>query len=183
MNMQYEPLTLQRAQAIVEHAENEYATGRRFHHTFTPFEAGGASSPQEALLSLYIVIAQRFSSVCQSGSSAALKMFDDYVASSRLISIDLFLESTEIESTAASLTPETIARLKALVTLDSFVSFLRTLRKSSPDYWPQVYERLGLAWPVPSASIQVETSVETKPWECNRRSGGRDQRAMAGLGM
>jgi len=161
MNMQYEPLTVDRAQAIVEHAEKEYATGGRFDNTFTPFEAGGASSPLEALQSLYIVIAQRFSFVSQSGSSAAVKTFEEYVAYSRSISMDLFVESTAIESTSGSVTPKTIAMLARI---DSFVSFLRTLRPSSPDYWPQVYERLGLAWPVASDSKQVGTSIEKKPW-------------------
>src|SRR5882672_2650892 len=90
------PLTLDRARAIVAHAENEYATGRRIEYSFTPFEAGGAASPLEALQALYIIIADRFwiSCVRQSGTPSAMKMFDDYAAASRFISMSLSMEST-----------------------------------------------------------------------------------------
>jgi len=50
------PLSKERARKIVEHAENEFASGRHIEYSFTPFEAGGASSPLEALHALYILI-------------------------------------------------------------------------------------------------------------------------------
>ena len=109
------PLTLDRAQAIVEHAENEYAKGRHIEYSLTPFEAGGASSPLEALQALYIVIAHHFwfSSVRKSGAPAAMKTFNAYAAASTFIATSLSIESTETPSIAALLSPEIISRLKA----------------------------------------------------------------------
>jgi len=168
MDAESDPLTLHRARVIVEHAENEYATGRRIDYSFTPFEAGGASSPLEALQALYIVIADRFwfSCVSQSGTAVAMKMFDDYAASSRFISMSLSMESTGIDSIAALLSPKMIASLKNFETVDSFASYLRTLRPDSSDYWPQVYQRLDLDYPrEPPASPKADVrSVEKKPW-------------------
>jgi hypothetical protein len=34
-------------------------------------------------------------------------------------------------------------------TMDSFVSFLRTLNPAGRDYWPEVYRRIGLPYPLP----------------------------------
>lgn len=107
MNAQQKPLTVSRAQAIVNHAEREYATGRRFDNTFTPFAAGGASSPQEALQSLYIVIAQRFSLLSESRSSAAVKTFEEYIFHSKSISMDLIMEMLAIEPSSRGVDPKT----------------------------------------------------------------------------
>jgi hypothetical protein len=153
-NTEFQPMTVARAQAIVEHAENEYGTGQPIDYWYTPFEKGGAASPLEALQALYIVIAQRFlfAKVRQSNSFEAMTMFDDYVASSRFFSLRVTI-STDKPSIAASLSREMIAGLKAFEKIDSFVLFLRTLCPSSPDYWPQVYARLELDYPSEPASL------------------------------
>lgn len=162
------PLTLARAHAIVEHAENEYATGRRIEYSFTPFEAGGASSPLEALHALFIVIADRFWFTCarQSGTPAAVKMFDGYAASSTFIAMSLAHESTKIHSIAKLLNPEMIASITAFETVDSFVSYLRTLSPASAYFWPQVYQRLDLEYPIEPALPQKTdvAPVVKKPW-------------------
>ena len=76
------------------------------------------------------------------------------------------MESTGVHSIAARLSPEMIASLKAFEKVDSFASFLRTLRPSSPEYWPQVYQRLELDYPSesPPPPKPVGTSGENKPW-------------------
>ena len=162
------PLTLARARAIVEHAENEFATGRRIEYSLTPFEAGGASSPLEALHALFIIIADRFwfSCVRQSGAPEAMKMFDDYAAASRFIAMSISFESTKTHSIAKLLDPEMIESLTAYETVDSFASFLHTLSPASSDYWPQVYQRLGLDYPTePSPPPKADiTPVEKKAW-------------------
>lgn len=158
-------LTIARARSIVEHVEYEYAADKGFDYSFTPFEAGGASSPLEALQAFYIVIAEffQFSRTRQSGSSAAMKGFDDYVASSRSIAMRLAIESTKIHSIAERLSPDMIASLLAFETVESFVSFLGTLQPASADYWPQVYQRIGLAYPVEPRPSQVE-GADKKAW-------------------
>ena len=164
MNPETTTLTIARARSIVEHAENEYATGRKIDYSFTPFEAGGASSPLEALQALFIVIAEffQFSRTRQSGSSAAIKGFDDYAASSQSIAMRLAIESTKVHSIAERLSPEMIASLLAFETVDSFVSFLRTLQPTSADYWPHVYQRIALVYPTEPPHSQV--SAEKRAW-------------------
>jgi len=154
-------LTIDRARAIVEHAEDEYATGRHIEYSFTPFEAGGAVSPLEAHRALFIVIAHHFWYACvrQSGTAAAMKLFDEYAALSEHISMSLFFESTELPYNAAHLSPEIIAGLKATETVESFVSFLRTLRPQSPDYWRQVYPRLGMDYGTAEYQWVIENMV------------------------
>jgi hypothetical protein len=162
------PMTLTRARSIVEHAENVFGTGHRIEYSFTPFEAGGASSPLEALHALYIVIADRFwfSCIRQSGTAAALKMFDDYAAASRFIAMSISYESTKVHSIAKLLDPNMIASLSAYETVDSFTSFLRALHPANEDYWPLVYQRLGLIYPTePEPPLQShKASIRKKPW-------------------
>ncbi len=157
-------LTIARARSIVEHAENEFIADRRIDYSFTPFELGGASSPLEALQALYIVIAEffQFSRTRQSGLSAAMKGFDDYAASSRSIAARLAMESTKVHSIAERWSPDMISSLLAFETVDSFVSFLRTLQPESADYWPQVYQRIALAYPAEPPHSQV--SAEKRAW-------------------
>ena len=50
-------------------------------------------------------------------------------------------------SIAEHLTSEMIESLKTHESTDSFASFLRKLMPASADYWPQVYQRLGLDYP------------------------------------
>lgn len=54
------PLTIDRAVAIVEYAQNEFASDRCIEDTFTPFSEGGASTRLEAFNALYIFIADWF---------------------------------------------------------------------------------------------------------------------------
>jgi hypothetical protein len=159
-------LTISRARSIVEHAENEYAAGKRIDYAFTPFETGGATSPLEALHALYIVIAEffQFSRTRQSGSSVAMKGFDDYAASSRSIAMRLAMESTKVHSIAERLSPEMIDSLMAFETVDSFVSFLRTLQPASADYWPQVYQRIALAYPAEPPLSNVKPAKKKAWW-------------------
>ncbi len=139
-------LTIDRALKIVEYAENKFAKGRQSKNAVTTFKAGGASSPLEALQALSIVIAHRFwyASVHISDKPAAMRMFDDYAGLSALIEMSLCAEATETPSIATLLSPAMTASIKAWEGLACFVPFLRTLNTESPEYWPQVYQRLGL---------------------------------------
>ena len=50
--------------------------------------------------------------------------------------------------------------------ISSFVSYLRTLNPEASDYWPKVYQRLGLDYPIePVCHPEEETaSIAKKAW-------------------
>ena len=136
------PLTVERALAIVEHAENQFASGQHIEDAFTPFAAGGASTRLEALNALYIVIADHFrlSSARPSGASGGMDLFDRYANASQSIALRIVYDDNP-----STLKPA--AGLQGTETIESFVAYLRTLDPRGPDFWPQVYQRLGLNYP------------------------------------
>ena len=73
-----------------------------------------------------------------------MTMFDDYARASGSIAMRICFESTMIDSRASHLNPKIIASLTESESVESFVSYLRTLQPASADYWPQVYKRIGL---------------------------------------
>jgi|CXWL01.1.fsa_nt_gi hypothetical protein len=56
--------------------------------------------------------------------------------------------------------------LMNLETIDSFVCYLKTLKLAGRDYWPRVYERLGIDCPAEMHSTPKHlcASADKKPW-------------------
>jgi len=156
-------LTLDRAQAIVGHAENEFSTGKQIDDAFAPFARGGASTRGEALDAIFIVIADFYRMASRSGSGASSEM-EEFSAYARLSgSIAMRLASVSISDKTGS---QQIAITDNRETVDSFVRFLRTLNPETSNFWPTVYQRIGLTLP---AAPQTRPSISTtssgkKPW-------------------
>ncbi len=155
------PLTLDRARAIVGYAENEFASGRRIEDAFTPFAGGGASTRFEAVQALYIVIADYFHSACvrDGGSPDAMKHFDKYAKLSGDLSWRILCGNIRDPAKV----PDALGNQE---TVESFVGYLKTLSPASADFWPEVYQRIGLAYPServwePEADA---SSSGKKPW-------------------
>jgi hypothetical protein len=151
------PLTLDRARAIVGYAENEFGSGRRVVDAFTPFAESGASTRLQAVQALYIVIADQFQSarVHHSGSPDAIKHFDKYANLSGEISWRILCDN--IRDLAK--VPDALGDWE---TVESFVGFLKNLNPASADFWPKVYQRIGLDFPTESAKPEKDESVSGK---------------------
>jgi len=124
-------LTLQRARAIVEYAQDEFAEGNSIADSYSPFRSGGATSRSEARNALLIVIAETY-------QLASKDLFESYARSSHFIAMRLVCDELR--------DPEDVQRaaIESGKDYEEFVSYLKTLDPFQPDYWPKVYERLGL---------------------------------------
>lgn len=154
-------LTLHRARAIVEHAENEFGRGGRIDDAFVPFQDGGASSRTEARSALLIVVAESYRLTTSRASSPDVTRdaFESYARSSRFIATrvicDQLRDVTEIQRTA----------MRCGEDYEAFLAYLRTLEPKQADFWPRVYERLQL--PCPTQPISFATIVK-KLWPFSR---------------
>jgi hypothetical protein len=155
-------LTLDRARAIVAHAENEFAAGGTISDAFAPFARGGASTRAEATNALYIVIADFYRMASRSGAnSEAMQEFFHYASLSGSIAIRLTYDAIDspdaLRHVASSDTRET---------MDSFVNYLRTLDPTGRDFISCVYHRIGLTYPTESRSepSSVAAPSMNKPW-------------------
>jgi hypothetical protein len=138
------PITLARARDIVGHAEDEFAPGRSIEDAFAPFARGGASTRLEALHALYIVIADYFhlASIRGSGSPNSVSEFDKYANLSESVAMRIMCDDVRDPAMLRNANG-----LGAQETVTSFVGYLRTLDPADADFWPRVYQRIGLDYP------------------------------------
>ena len=156
------PLTLERAREIVAHAENEFAAGHHIQDAFAPFARGGASTRAEATNALYIVIADYYRMASRHGaSSPAMQEFSNYAGLSGSISLRLTYDAIENPDALRA-----VASTDSRETMESFVRYLRSRDPQDPDFMPNVYRRIGLAYPAePRSEPLVATpSAANKPW-------------------
>jgi hypothetical protein len=155
-------ITVHRAKVIVGHAEDEFASGSSIDDAFAPFARGGASSRLEAVHALYLVIADFFSLALR-GPRPHEKMaeFEKYANLSEPIAIRVMSDGLRDPAMLRNV-------LAAQETVASFVSYLRRLDPAQTDYWPQVYQRIGLDYPaqLDSTSEQKSSPMNKKPWWC-----------------
>jgi hypothetical protein len=155
-------LTLDRARAIVEHAEAEFGTGEMIEDAFASFARGGAATREEASNALYIVIADFYRMASRHGrGSEAMQEFSKYVGLAGHISLRIIWDvATDPE------TLDQLARTDHRETVDSFADYLRTLDSADPGFWPAVYQRIGLSFtPEPVFRTSVATGPSNnKPW-------------------
>lgn len=130
---------------------------------YTPLSLVGASSRQEVANALYIVLAKTFAE--SSGKKEDLEWFANWSKSSggslsQMLWMFPCVPDSELEriATMTKFSPEFMEedkRLRQLIendgtktleTAESFIGFLKTLHATSPDYWTQVYSRIGLHW-------------------------------------
>ena len=154
-------LSVDRARAIVAHAEDEFASGVSIGDAFTPFAEGGASTRLEALQALYIIIADtyRLVSVRRSGSPGEMREFERYASHSGFIAMRIATD--KIKDPANLADPNC---LLAQESVESFVGYCRTLNPASEDFWPKVYRRIGLVYPAECDRTPDTTPVGRRPW-------------------
>jgi hypothetical protein len=150
------PMTLDRAREIVAHVEDEFATGCHIEDAFMPFSGGGATT--------YVVIADyfRLAYVRRSESPDAMREFDKYANSSEFIAMRIMSDNIRDPSKLRDANG-----LGSQETVSSFVGYLRTLDPTAADFWHNVYQRIGLAYPLESQPLiqAPEQSARTsKPW-------------------
>ena len=164
------PLTIDRAIAIVEHAEDEFASGQRIEDAFTPFAAGGASTRLEARNAFHLVIADFYRVACARSSrdSGAMEGFRKYAEAAASIAFRITSDHLIKRASSGKRMSELLSEsgFGHLETVSSFADFLRTLNPEATDYWPTVYQRLGLDYPSePVCHPREETaSIAKKPW-------------------
>lgn len=155
-------LTLERALAIVEHAEREYANDGNIRDAFAPFARGGASTRDEAVNALYLRIADWYRMASAHGTdSPAMQEFYRYASLSESIAMSLSYDA--IQNLEAF---RLVASQDKRETVESFVRYLRSLDPKTSDFFQRVYDRLGLIYPADpefdhSPSTQPRSS---KPW-------------------
>ena len=151
-------LTLQRARTIVEHAENEFSRGENIEDAFVPFLDGGASSRQEARNALLIVVADSYRLTASRANrpETTSDAFEGYARSSRFIATRVICDELR--------DPAEVRRVAIRCGQDyeAFVSYLRTLEPKQADFWPSVYERLGL--PCPTQPVSFAVALRKKLW-------------------
>lgn len=156
------PLTIERARAIVDHAENEFGAGADIQDAFAPFARGGASTRAEASNALYIVIADFYRMASRHGAnSPAMQEFSDYARLSNSISLRLMQDA--VDSPGAF---QAVASTDSRETIESFVRYLQSRDPRDSDFMPSVYQRIGLTYPTEPT---IEPSSQTvpsasKPW-------------------
>ena len=155
-------LTLDRARAIVEHAEKELGAGGRIPDAFASFARGGASTREEAINALFIVIADYYRVAYQHGAhSEVLQRFCNYAKASESIAMRLTFDAIN--------NPEALLHVMSTdtqETVHSFVNYLCSLDPTDKDFFPRVYDRIGLTYP---AELRIEPSSvpaprTSKPW-------------------
>lgn len=170
-NQKPAPLTVDRAISIVEHAEDEFASGKRIEDAFTPFAAGGASTRLEARNALHLVIADFYCVVCARSSrdSDAMEGFRKYAEAwagkaLRITSDHLIKQARSSGKRMSELLSE--SGFGHLETVSSFVDFLQRLNPEATDYWPNVYQRMGLDYPREPVCHpeEIPASIAKKPW-------------------
>ena len=129
-------LTPEGARQIVEHAEAEFASGRKIDDAFAPFAERGAASRQEARNALLIVVADFYRHAALSGDRDELALYEDYAASSRFIATRIVCD--------AIVSPAEIATCakRAGSHYESFVALLRTLDPAEDSYWASVSKHI-----------------------------------------
>ncbi len=149
-------LTLERAREIVEHAEREFANGGNIRDAFAPFARGGASTRDEAVNALYLRIADWYRTASAHGTdSPAMQEFSRYASLSESIAMSLSYDA--IQNLEAF---RLVASQDKRETVESFVRYLRSLNTKTSDFFPRVYDRLGLIYPT---DLDFDHSPNTQP--------------------
>lgn len=163
-------MTIERANEIAEGVEAVLTSPEPVGGEFTPISRTGALTRLEIAHALYIVTAQVFKAISVSpdrtaefaafARSAGGSLFHVLWLRPCLPDSELHLIATLQNDTKEFLTES--RRLSELAkndgtmqleTIESFVSYLRTLNPDGADYWPKVYQRIGLDCPVELDSI------------------------------
>ena len=155
-------LTLDRARAIVSHAQNEFGSDRRIDDAFEPFARGGATTRLEALHAHYIAAADFFRLVAtrKPGSTPTMKQFDQYANLSMQIAMRIVCDDIRDEAVLMDTAMRTGGEF------ESFVAYVKTLDPTSAGFWPQVYQHMGIDYPLESVVRLVDNSTTPKktPW-------------------
>jgi len=150
-------LTLDRALAIVSHAQSEFGSSRRIDDAFDAFARGGATTRLEALNAHYIAAADFFRLVAtrRSGAAVLMEQFDRYANLSMQMAMRIVcdgIRDLEVLKTTAIRTGEEF---------NSFVADVKTLDPTALEFWPQVYQRIGIDYPLTSNNSKPMTK---NPW-------------------
>lgn len=158
-------MTIDRANQIADGIEDVLRNPRPIARQFKPLSRTGALSRVELVHAMYLVTAQvfkatsgypdrgvEFAAFAQSAESSLWHVLylQPCLPDSELQLIAR-LDEDSSESIKESIRLSELAQkddTMKLETLGSFVSHLRTLNSEALDYWPRVYQRIGLACPV-----------------------------------
>jgi hypothetical protein len=182
-------VNLARANEIIDKLSETLVSQSYIASRYIPFSSVGVSSRLELAHALYLTTAQVFQEA-NNGKKVTVDgdgSFEAYLrgtsgilfgvlwmtpclpdselsAISRLDmnSTDFFVESSRLNALL-----EQDSLKKELETMDSFVSFIRTLNRRDPEYWYEVYRRIRLE---PESNLKQECLRE-KCWHCGLRAG------------
>lgn len=142
-------LTLSRARAIVGHAENEFASGRRIEDAYSPFADGGASSRTEARNALLLMVAETFRLTTSRASppQKTRELFEGYSRSSRFIATRIVCDAMRDADEVL------VAAMNSGNEYESFLDYIQTLDPKEREFWPKIYERLSLPCPTQPISF------------------------------
>ena len=155
------PLTVERANQIVEHAEREFRSGKRITDAFEPFAQGGAANRHEALCALYLAIAGFYRVAVKKGEEARFA-FEQYAEYSRHISVRILTDGSLDADGTKDL------GIGQIIDYESVLNYIKTLNPREADFWPLVYGRIGLYYPAvyqraSAASLATSTYRESQP--------------------
>lgn len=176
-------MTIERANQITDGIEDVLRNPQLIARQFKPLSRTGALSRLELTHAMYIVTAQVFKATSGSPDRAAeFAVFAQSAESSlwHVLYLQPCLPDSELqfiarldedssESIKESIRLSELAQndgTMKLETIDSFVSHLRTLNPNGVDYWPKVYQRIGLACPVEFSDLskQDPAPARKKSW-------------------
>ena len=167
-------MTVEHANRIVGGVEVLLTEARPIAQKFHPLSRTGASSREELAHAMLIVVAETFLAASSPKKVADFEAFAKAAGSSlwHVLFLQPCIPAWELEriSTLDPRSPEAIKEtirlsefarndgMMKMETIESFLSFLRTLDTSSDNYWPIVYRRLGLVYVRPSDSPILPSS-------------------------
>lgn len=145
-------LTLACAKAIVDHAENEFASGSDILDAFVPFARGGAGTRDEALCALKLVVADYYRTAYK-GSHINMLEFDKYAQGSGGIALRIIADAANGPEAL-----DVIMRSNSKESMSSYVTYLKTLDPSNSGFMNGVYERIGIA--LPEVKVAAQATIE-----------------------
>jgi hypothetical protein len=136
-------ISVAKANSIMAHVEDELSKSGMPDQVFPMFKKYGAFNRPEAENIILIALASFYRHV--GNSPAAVQVFDDYTSGMDMLCHALVYEHLDEETRIALIK----AVKDALITPSKFAAFLKTLDVDSANYWPKVYQEIGI--PLPSS--------------------------------
>ena len=137
------PLTVARANQIVDRISEISQSGGFLRPV--ALSRVGASTTAEALAALYLVTAETFQTAALNDTRGNQELLQDFIRAAGGTGMWI---ATLFRPDGQSEQPVDVDEsVRDSETIDSFVTFLRSLDPAASDYWGRVYSRIGLPNP------------------------------------